>query len=141
MDILATHQVPSQPYLPLFVYGTLMRGERAHCLISAQLERASQASLQGAALFDLGRYPIAVRAFSSISGELIWLAEDTYDITLETLDRYEGPEYVRRPIEVQLPGVQESTLAWVYLGKETPATGAVSIPHGDWRRWQEEKRT
>ena len=140
-DRSATHHGQPQPYLPLFVYGTLMRGERAHCLLSAQLQRAANACLQGAALYDLGRYPVAVRAIGSISGELLWLAENAYDITLDILDRYEGPQYMRMPLEVHLPDVQASVLAWVYLGKEAPATSAVSIPHGDWRRWQQGKRT
>lgn len=129
------------PFLPLFVYGTLMRGERAHSLLAPQVTHASDAILDGASLYDLGRYPLAARGSGSVAGEILWLSLEGYEDTLTRLDRYEGSEYTRVQVDVRLSDAHSSVTAWTYLGRQAPAARAALIPHGDWRKWQQTERT
>ncbi len=59
---------------PVFVYGTLMRGERANAYLqNADFE--GEAALRDYAMYDLGSYPgIIVAAGEAVIGELFaWM--------------------------------------------------------------------
>jgi gamma-glutamylcyclotransferase (GGCT)/AIG2-like uncharacterized protein YtfP len=125
---------------PLFVYGTLLTGERAHSLMAGSLDRIAPATLPNATLYNLGAYPILVDGAGRVSGEICWLRQDAYTGMLESLDGYEGPQYARKLRTVHIAnfisaGEEESVLAWVYLGRKTPADSA-QVPDGDWRKHQ-----
>jgi gamma-glutamylaminecyclotransferase len=111
----------------LFVYGTLMRGERAHELLG----RARCLGLARTAplfeLADLGAYPALVRGGSTaVVGELY---EPDWE-TLASLDIYEGcPDLFRREsIELDGGGRCEA-----YLMPPGQAMRLPRIASGDWR--------
>ena len=106
-------------HLPVFVYGTLQRGEeRAGLWPSPPLE-VRWATTQGV-LYDLGAYPALVAGTDRILGELRSVAPADLPRTLEVLDEVEGfgqqgnPDlYLRETTEcVTLCG--KSLLAYAY---------------------------
>jgi gamma-glutamylcyclotransferase (GGCT)/AIG2-like uncharacterized protein YtfP len=119
------------PYL--FVYGTLMSGARSalgkeqRLRLARESDSLGPASLPGAHLFDLGRYPGAVPAQNIdaiVHGEVVLLSAP--QPSLLWLDTYEGyvhgaddNEYDRVVREVRLAG-GESFDAWTYLLRRVP---------------------
>lgn len=119
--------VPSR----LFVYGTLRRGSKNKFarLLHAHAQFVGNASIPGR-LYRLGHYPGAVS--SNTSGE--WVRGELYLIhdprwTLPALDSYEGPEFQRVKLEVQLD-LGGRIEAWVYVCRGTPR--GTRIRSGDW---------
>ena len=95
----------------VFVYGTLMRGERAAHLM-AEGEFVGEYVLSGYALYDLGRYPgILAKAGSEVAGEVYYVSDEM----LAAMDEYEdeGTLYHRRKVNVT--GSGESLSVWVYV--------------------------
>ncbi|MFN2202750.1 MAG: gamma-glutamylcyclotransferase [Caldilineaceae bacterium] len=122
---------------PLFVYGTLLTGERAHALLAHCLARTEPASLPNAVIYSLGSYPMLVDGAGEVAGELCWLLPERYADLLVSLDGYEGPLYSRELRAVRLPGQEvdsphEAIQAWVYVGTRLPLH-ASRIESGDWR--------
>jgi gamma-glutamylcyclotransferase (GGCT)/AIG2-like uncharacterized protein YtfP len=111
-----------------------------HRLASAVI-RYAPARLPGAALHDLGRYPMAAlaegnaRAAQVVHGELHWLAPERYERTLARLDAYEGDGYARVRLPVVLAETGAQVEAWVYLGKPGIAERHPVVPGGDWRAY------
>jgi len=106
----------------LFVYGTLRKGYdlKLKDRVRDQLQYVGQAKV-GATLYDLGRYPGAVRSKkgSEVVGE-VFLINDPERV-LRVLDKYEGieagrpdaAEFIRKRSRVRLRSGQLVT-AWVY---------------------------
>jgi gamma-glutamylcyclotransferase (GGCT)/AIG2-like uncharacterized protein YtfP len=129
----------------LFVYGTLMRGA-VGALGAAQRDRLVResrslgaATMAGAELYDLGRYPGLVESADTslvVHGEVVELLSAPR--TLAWLDAYEGiaagdqSEYSRQARPVHLPSGQ-TVEAWVYLLRRE-ARGHVRIRGGRWKR-------
>ena len=83
---------------PVFVYGTLMRGERADNLLR-DADFAGDAVLRDYAMYDLGSYPgIAARKGEAVLGELYYVD----DFTLKRLDEYESEGSLYHRITVQV---------------------------------------
>ena len=104
---------------PLFVYGTLQRGQRNHRLLADQRFVGPAATGPGYRLFDLGAYPGLVRdgRGSGVRGELFEVSE----CCLDELDDFEGvPDLFTRE-EVGLAG---GGWAWVYLYNRPVPAGA-----------------
>ena len=134
----APHAPPASRAVPaaLFVYGTLRRtasGGRHPLLRSARLVGA--ATMAGR-LFDLGRYPGAVRDPGDrrrIFGELYEIPDAAAGPTLRTLDEYEGPEFVRRRAYVRLrDGTRRA--AWTYVLRGRPPSSARPVATGRYAR-------
>jgi len=132
--------------LPLFVYGTLMSGERAYGRFSHAVERSAPATLAETVLYSLGPYPMAAPGDGIVIGEVHWLASAAHDRVLVQLDEYEGVGvlgYARVPVTVQVTvdGTMNDTeyadegqvRAWVYLGLARIAERGLKIESGDWR--------
>jgi gamma-glutamylcyclotransferase (GGCT)/AIG2-like uncharacterized protein YtfP len=117
----------------LFVYGTLMSGERAFALFAAASLRSVAARLHNARLHNVDGYPIAVLGKGTVSGEVHWLDPAQLPSLLQQLDHYEGDEYVRTICSVHL-ATGEQCEAWVYLGDPTAAERLPLIRGGDWRQ-------
>ncbi|MBS1602613.1 MAG: gamma-glutamylcyclotransferase [Bacteroidetes bacterium] len=106
----------------LFVYGTLRRDYdlKLKNKVSANLQYIGQAKV-GAALYDLGRYPGAVksRKGEEVIGDVFLVSEA--DKVLKVLDRYEGipegrpgqGEFIRKRGRVKLRSGAEVN-AWIY---------------------------
>jgi gamma-glutamylcyclotransferase (GGCT)/AIG2-like uncharacterized protein YtfP len=112
----------------LFVYGTLMRGFPLHALIEGRADFVGEGEVAGL-LFDLGRYPAALRNGAAlIRGEVYRLTDSRL---LQALDSAEGSRYHRGEVGVRMAGGRQITayIYW-YVG---PLGRAVLIPGGDYR--------
>lgn len=123
----------SPPYLA--TYGTLMRvfGQHEALGVGDRITFVTECRFDGQ-LYDLGRFPGAVRGEGTVHGELFRL--DSPDV-LERLDRYEGYDpaqehaspFVRRRTTLRVPG---GATAWVYW-YDGNVRNAPRVPSGDWR--------
>lgn len=97
---------------PVFVYGTLMKGERANHLLS-NCEFGGRCLLRDYAMYDLGSYP-GIRPCSgeSVLGELYFASANI----VAQLDEYEGEGalYRRTPVQVHMGGNSFAVEAYVY---------------------------
>ena len=113
---------------PVFVYGSLKRGEPNHHWIAAGTY-LGEAQLPGARLYDLGPFPMAVASgdpTDTIAGEL-------YAVTpavLAALDRFEG---VPRLYERQGWRLASGSQAWVYVGRQRQVRHVACITSGIWQ--------
>jgi gamma-glutamylcyclotransferase (GGCT)/AIG2-like uncharacterized protein YtfP len=110
----------------VFVYGLLRAGQSMASMLQG-MPCTGPHRLDGFALYDLGRYPGAVRAPGTIVGEL---CELPHPAVLTALDEVEGvhedpPLYRREQIEL------EGQPAWIYL-YDRPVGSAQRIVSGDW---------
>jgi len=110
----------------VFVYG-LLRGGQSLDHILTGLPRTGPHLIEGFALYDLGRYPGAIPAPSTIVGEL---CELPHAAVLDALDEAEGvhgdpPLYRREQVEV------DGRPAWIYV-YDRPVGDAPRIASGDW---------
>ncbi len=120
-----------QPLLYLFVYGTLRRGAATRW--SRFL--AERSSFEGygrsrGVLFQLDGYPGMIPAADEeawVKGEVCLI--DTPSV-LPTLDEYEGDEFERRQVDVELDDGRV-VKAWAYLYRGN-AEGRASIVSGDY---------
>jgi len=122
--------VPGPPYL--FVYGTLRRGleNQFSSLLAANAEFVDEARMPGR-MYDFGWHPVAVPSGEPdewVHGEVFRL-NDAGSSILETLDRYEGPEFGRVSALVTCAAGPELK-AWVYVYQGT-RTGH-RILSGNW---------
>ena len=96
----------------VFVYGTLMRGERAHSYLS-KAEFVGEYRLSDYAIYNLGWYPgIRPKAGSVVYGE-VYAVDDRM---LKEMDRYEGEGslYHRTPVTVENDRERIDAVAYVY---------------------------
>jgi gamma-glutamylcyclotransferase (GGCT)/AIG2-like uncharacterized protein YtfP len=112
----------------LFVYGTLMRGFPLHALLEGRADSLGDGEVAGL-LFDLGRYPAALRGGGGVvRGEVYRLKDPAL---WRALDSAEGSQYHRGEVGVRMAGGGQVTacIYW-YVG---PLDRAVPIPGGDYR--------
>ena len=134
------------PQLPLFVYGTLRRGEANHAgLIRGRTKVVTAAALSGAVLYDGPGFPYAVNdPEGRVQGELVFPLPEFYATVLADLDHLE--EYVPGAPDNLFERVARGTrtedgepiLAWVYLAapleEQRLLESGKIIPSGDWFR-------
>ncbi|MEE4544412.1 gamma-glutamylcyclotransferase family protein [Streptomyces sp. V4-01] len=132
------------PRLPFFVYGTLLRGQRNHALLAGRVRSWTAAVLPGALLFDGPGYPFAVAdpaGRGRVRGELVGIAEESYDLVLADLDRLEtyvpgAPGNLYERVRRAVTGERGAQEAWVYLANEPLAAQLLAhgrrIDGGDW---------
>jgi gamma-glutamylcyclotransferase (GGCT)/AIG2-like uncharacterized protein YtfP len=88
--------------LPLFLYGTLRKGESAEDTIAADVVKRAPARAH-ARLLDLkAPYPGAVFGPDEgwLDGEIVWLRPTTFLATLDRVDQYEDVPFLFRRIAV-----------------------------------------
>lgn len=99
----------------LFVYGTLHNDYdlKLKSRISKDMEYIGEAKVD-AALYDLGKYPGAIKEKNNISEVVgdVFLINNS-DRIFKILDKYEGEEFRRRKDQVKLKS-GEVLNAWVY---------------------------
>jgi len=114
--------------LPLFVFGTLRRGEANHHCLAGRYERCLPAQLAGfRRTVARHGFPAIVReAGGTVDGELFFLCPETYATTLRICDDLEdippgataGAFYRRLAVTVQT--ATGPYRAWVYADPATP---------------------
>lgn len=126
----------------LFVYGTLMSGERNAAQIPAGLVRRRRPARVRGTLIDLGRYPALCTGSDDdgvVHGELLELAPGNAASLLARLDAFEGPGYARTALTVHVDdGVNDGeadVVAWVFV-QVSGGPGGPRIPAGDWRAYR-----
>ena len=112
----------------LFVYGTLLSGERSHGRLGAA-EKVGEA--RTAAIFhlvDLGPYPaMVIEGNTAVVGELYRV-----DATLlRELDVFEEVPLLFKRVQVPL---ESGSLADAYVMAPDQVRGKRRIAHGDWRK-------
>jgi gamma-glutamylcyclotransferase (GGCT)/AIG2-like uncharacterized protein YtfP len=119
---------------PVFVYGSLKRGQPNHRLLAQAEFLACGRTQPQFALFDLGAYPGLVRDSSApqaIEGELYRVS----GLLLAELDRFEdnGRLYRRELLPIRSLGDDREHEAWayLYLGQ---LGGARRLPMACWSR-------
>lgn len=126
----------------LFVYGTLMTGERNHFLLEPFIESAEPALLNGMDLLPVtAEYPGIVPGPGAVRGELVALKPDRLFDALAVLDEledYYGPGrpdnlYEREEVQVRLTDAT-TCQAWTYRWVGS-VEGLKPIPQGDWRAY------
>src|SRR5690348_14030728 len=115
---------------PLFVFGTLRRGEENHHYLGGHYERMIPAELPGYA--KVAPLMIALQADAVVAGELYFLKPDDYTATLAGCDELEelypgqlvGREYRRQLVSVTT--TEGPFEAWAYVQSENgPGTERV----------------
>jgi gamma-glutamylcyclotransferase (GGCT)/AIG2-like uncharacterized protein YtfP len=111
----------------VFVYGTLMRGERAHRFLSgARFVRVAQ-TVPAFTLVSLGPYPaVLAGGRTSVRGELY----DVDDDMIVALDRYEGVPRLYRREEITLRGGKRAH-AYILARQRTESDHV--LVDGTWR--------
>lgn len=110
--------------MKVFVYGTLIPGQRLYPGIEDQVENYSKAEIEGYDLFmaKSGWYPVVVPGEGTVKGYIL----DVKDEALATLDGIEGYPFLYDRVEVT---TTDGDTAWVYVGSH--ARPDVPIPDGD----------
>ena len=95
----------------VFVYGTLMRGERAHAFLSGA-RFVGEYCLKDYAMYDLGWYPgICPSPGDAVYGELYEVDGDM----LREMDGYEGEGRLYHRTQVTVRNGAEKRSAFVYV--------------------------
>jgi len=102
--------------LPLFLYGTLRKGESAEDVLAADVVRRAPARAQGRLLDLKAPYPGAVFGPDEgwLDGEIVWLKPATFQAALGRVDQYENVPFLFRRIAVTVETGGASVEAWAY---------------------------
>ncbi|MGH2752026.1 MAG: gamma-glutamylcyclotransferase family protein [Actinomycetota bacterium] len=89
--------------LPLFVYGTLRRGERAAHLLAGAVRARALARARGARLaLDLDYPAVSFAGDQEVEGELVWLDPQRFDVIMALIDDYEGAPDLFERVQVMV---------------------------------------
>ena len=115
----------------LFFYGVLLQGLGDWPFLRG-IGPARSATTQGT-LFAIpdqsGWYPALVPGEGRVAGAV----HDAGGVDLAAMDAFEGPDYERREIEVEVSGEVLASQAYCWIA-DLP-DDAEPIPHGDFARW------
>lgn len=112
----------------LFSYGLLLPSFETpvRALLDQHLSIGPKAKLQ-AKLYDCGSYPAAIPSSNSadwVYGQLYNIESESQFSLFHQLDHYEGDEYLRKLLKVQIIATEEICEAWAYIYVES----VVSLP-------------
>ncbi len=119
----------------LFFYGVLREGLGDWPFL-AGIGPGRPARTSGA-LFAIadpdGWYPALLHDDGSEAAEVVGALHDAGGVDLAAMDAFEGPDYTRSAIPVQVGG--ETITAGTYLWTAPVPPGSPRIVHGDFARW------
>lgn len=107
----------------LFVYGSLKRGGAHHAELGDAAAKGACRTAARYSLVVLGGYPALCAGDKAITGELYLVNE----LQLAALDRFEGQDYLRRPIELS-----DARIVEAYVLAEPGRLGCVPFPGESW---------
>jgi gamma-glutamylcyclotransferase (GGCT)/AIG2-like uncharacterized protein YtfP len=119
VDLVIVFCMSGHETLPIFVYGTLKRGEERAVCWPRPATHIEPAVTSGC-LYDLGPYPAMTEGTCQILGELWFIAPEDMQITLRVLDEIEcfGNEdvdlYVRKIVSCRILN-GETVRAYTYF--------------------------
>lgn len=112
----------------LFVYGTLLSGERSHGRLGAAEKLGEARTAPIFHLVEVGPYPaIVIDGKTAVAGELYRVDAKL----LGQLDVFEQVPLLFKRVRIPL---DDGSLADAYVMDPDQARGKRRIPHGDWRR-------
>lgn len=134
-----------QVHLPIFVYGTLQRGEVRERMWPRGARRIETGMIRGR-LYDLGPYPALTTGDDLVRGELWHVAPEDLQVTLDALDAIEcyGHDdvdlYVRRIVAVRRENGQTvDAYTYFFANPDELAKYPVVRPNDEgvcqWRRY------
>ena len=96
----------------IFVYGTLLKGQRNHDAYLKNCYFAGGGTIKGYDMYDLGTYPGIKQGNGKVTGEVYYVTDEE----LEKVDclEDEGNEYIKTPAKVYMENGEELE-AMVYL--------------------------
>lgn len=129
-------------HLPIFVYGTLKRGQVREGMWPHAPKEVRAGTTRGA-LFDLGAYPALADGDGCVAGELWFVRREHVEATLAALDRIEcfGQDnvdlYVRRIVECRdADGRVHRAYAYFFADPDALQSAARVMPDAAGRcRW------
>ena len=126
----------------LFVYGTLRKDYslKLKDKVADNIEFLGRAKV-GASLYDIGRYPGAIRAKEKSDDEIVgdvFIVRNP-DSVFKVLDKYEGDEFVRDRKRVKLRSGR-TVNAWIYWYDKNTA-GKKRINYKDYLNYLRYKKT
>lgn len=130
---------PEPAVSSLFVYGTLMTGERTHDLVAGHVNGSARpAAFRGGALIKIDWYPgLVLEQEGTVTGEVFDLRDPAK--ALGALDPYEDflgydrPDSLYRRSVVRVLTNPAATLAWTYVYTGDPSAHP-RIVSGDWTK-------
>lgn len=134
--------------LPVFVYGTLRRGEKNHLrYFEGRIRFLGMAAARGELYVHLEEeycYPCLLPGEGEVKGELVEPRPELYDLVLAELDALEDYDprsdsglYLRRPIDV-LTEEGEAVRCWGYLWNG-PGKPGPKVEGGDFVAWRKKR--
>jgi gamma-glutamylcyclotransferase (GGCT)/AIG2-like uncharacterized protein YtfP len=102
-------------YLPLFVYGTLLERPVRDAVLGQSVLRAERAAARGR-WEKTASYPaVSFRdPVSDISGELVWLIPERFEISLQRANQYEGAPRLYRRVRIRARAGEKEVWAYAY---------------------------
>jgi gamma-glutamylcyclotransferase (GGCT)/AIG2-like uncharacterized protein YtfP len=102
-------------YLPLFVYGTLLERSTRDSVLGQSVLRTERAAAHGR-WEKATRFPaVSFRdPVSEISGELVWLIPDRFEVSLQRADQYEGAPRLYRRVRIHVRAGGKELRAYAY---------------------------
>lgn len=120
--------------IDVFVYGTLLRGERNHGVVAPYLKAVQPGMVRGR-MYDVGTYPALVLGTDDhlVVGE--WFTVTGAGLkAMDALEEYFGPGHPDNEYErVQVADVSNGRSGWVYVWEDNRQ--CPEIVSGNWREF------
>ena len=102
--------------LPLFLYGTLRKGESAEDVLARDVVKRVSARARGRLLDLKAPYPGAVFEDGEgwVDGEIVWLEPSRFGAALDRVDEYENVPFLFRRIAVSVEAEGQTVEAWAF---------------------------
>ncbi|HHY67017.1 MAG TPA: gamma-glutamylcyclotransferase [Alicyclobacillus sp.] len=122
----------------VFVYGTLLTGERNHRVGAPYLLSVRSGRVRGR-LYDVGAYPALVLDDSAgeVDGEWFEITDEGLE-EMDWLEGYRGPGQENHYERVWVRDSREDLEGWIYVWPDS--RGYPEIPMGSWREWRSARK-
>lgn len=141
-------QQPLHPVqqLPIFVYGTLRKGEPNYQLLRGHTILEKIAVVEHINLYEYNDFPVAVPGTNRLVGEIMTIAPRMYTRILTAIDLLEGycknnpvQSTYERVVVQAICADQRVVACWIYLWQGTVKPHYHAIQSGDWIEYRQDK--